>query len=1016
MPAEVGGARVRALVARLSLDAGHPVSAELLIDDLWGEEPPRGALNALQRLVSRLRGVLGSDAVRSEPGGYRLVVQDVDALEFERLAKAGRRSLDGGDFESAARVLREAEGLWRGSALVGLGDAPFAGTASARLDDLRVLAAEDRIEAELALGRHAEMVSEVERLAAAHPLRERLQGQLMKVLYATGRQSDALAVYERVRGALDEELGIDPSAELAEIHVAVLRQAPELKPETRRHHAAAPLTTFVGRDGELRALRGLLEEARLVTIVGSGGAGKTRLALELVEGDAWFVELEPVADSTDLVQTVLVTLGIRDQGLDAFATLAEALRHRHGLLVLDNCEQIIDAAAAVAERLLADCPGLRILATSREPLGIAGERQYAIPPLGLPEPEASAGEALVFPAVQLFADRAASVRPGFTVTAGNVAPVVEICRSLDGMPLAIELAAARLRILSPAQIAQRLDDRFRLLTGGSRTAPPRHQTLRAVVEWSWGMLDEPERLLARRFSVFVGGASLGAVEEVCSGEGLPRDQVLDVVAALTEKSLLEAFETATGEMRYRMLETLRAYGVDRVTAAGETKALQTSHARYYLALAEDAEPRLRTGEQVRTLAVLRTEHPNLLAALRRALDGGDSEVAIRLCAALVWYWILQGARYDTAVVNGVLGLAGDELPTERAIVATVHAMVTGVFTGDVATGEQAVAAARAHLPDAEVGRHPLLALLEPIAAMLAQDVDGVHRELEPLLAEGDPWSQATALMFRGLVSDINGDATAARADLATAHATFERLGDRWGLFLSAQALGPLYSLDGDPVRAAAAYREALAHLEALGTITNVPELVGQIGHELLRAGDREGAFAEFTRALDLAERTGSPKALAWVTCGLGKLAADLDEARSRYEEALAIAMGDSSAEGLAPSIMAGLAGVEIRQGDLDAARGHLKDAVERTVRSSDMPSLATAAHVLAELALAEDEPERAATLLGTAVRVRGALDRGDPDIARIMAAVRERLGDAAYEKAFRQGADLTREDALAALA
>ncbi|MFG2002581.1 tetratricopeptide repeat protein [Spirillospora sp. NPDC048911] len=265
------------------------------------------------------------------------------------------------------------------------------------------------------------------------------------------------------------------------------------------------------------------------------------------------------------------------------------------------------------------------------------------------------------------------------------------------------------------------------------------------------------------------------------------------------------------------------------------------------------------------------------------------------------------------------------------------------------------------------------------------------------------------------MSDGHGDATAAREDLTAAHATFERLGDRWGLFLSSQALGPLHSLDGDPARAAASYREALARLEALGTVDNVPELVGQIGHELFRAGDREGALTEFTRALRLAERTGSPTAVAWVTYGLGKLATDPDAARSRYEEALAIAMRDVSTEGLAPSILAALAGVEIRRGGLDGARDHLRDAIERTVRSADMPSLATAAHVLAELALAEDEPERAATLLGTAVRIRGAVDRGDPDLARIVAAVRERLGDDAYEKAFREGTELAREDALARL-
>lgn len=557
-PVEVGGGRLRALLIRLALDAGHVVTSEALIDGIWGERPPSGAPNALQSLVSRLRRAVHNGAaplIESHPAGYRLVLppDQVDALRFERLAGDGRRELAAGRHAAAAEQLAEAERLWRGPALADVLDLPFAVAPAARLEELRITSTEDRIDAELGLGRHADVVGDLEQLGAAYPLRERIRGQLIRALYGAGRQADALAAYDQTRRALADQLGIDPSPELTALQVAVLRRDPALQPAAgpaalpagpppARRTLRAQLTSFVGRDDEVRRIRKLLAEERLVTLVGPGGAGKTRLATEsaaqleeTVPDGVWFVELAPLTNPADLPQSVLAAIGAREAALfeatrldghdpaaagrDATARLLETLGTKRALLVIDNCEHLIDAAAALADQLLAGCPDLRILATSREPLSVTGETLCPVPPLAVPHSDlhhhgVDPVETLGYASVRLFVDRANAVRPGFRIDTTTVDPVVEICRRLDGMPLAIELAAARLRALPVAQIASRLDDRFRLLTGGSRTALPRHQTLRAVVDWSWDLLDDAERRLARRLAVFAGGATVESAEAV----------------------------------------------------------------------------------------------------------------------------------------------------------------------------------------------------------------------------------------------------------------------------------------------------------------------------------------------------------------------------------------------------------------------------------------------------------------------------------------------------------------------
>src|SRR6516164_8742537 len=579
--ADVPGARLRALLIALALEPGRVVPKATLIDWIWGEHPPFDAANALQRLVSRLRKALPDGLVEGQTGGYRLTVEPeaVDAVRFESLVRQARDTED----PQRVRLLREALALWRGSAMqdVDLQESAAFDAAVTRLEGLRLTAIEDRLEAEVGLGHDVGLLAELTDAVAAHPVRERLVAALMRALVAAGRDTEALLVYERTREALADALGVDPSPELSALHVALLRGELGRREENRKTNLRAELTSFVGRDDDVAAVRELITEYRLTTLVGPGGSGKTRLATETARtllGDlpdgAWLVELAAIGaekgegEVGGVAQATLAALGLRDALLgaapsaDAADGLIAAIREREALLILDNCEHVIEAAAKLASRVLGECRRLRILATSREPLGITGEALWLVEPLALPEGDASPGEIESSPAVRLLRDRAGAVRKDLGADERTWPTMARICRALDGVPLAIELAAARLRTMSVDQLASRLDDRFRLLTSGSRTALPRHRTLRAVVDWSWELLSDAERTVLRRLSVFSGGASLEAAERVCAGSLVEQEQVLELLTALAEKSLLLA--EGDSAPRYRMIGTIKAYAAQRL--------------------------------------------------------------------------------------------------------------------------------------------------------------------------------------------------------------------------------------------------------------------------------------------------------------------------------------------------------------------------------------------------------------------------------------------------------------------
>ena len=1092
---QLGGPRLRALLIRLALDPGRAVAADRVAGDLWpgdgpGQAGPADSGNALQALVSRLRHAAGPGIVEHRAGGYRLAVDpdDVDAARFERLVAKGRTALAAGDPCAGAALLREALGLWRGPALVDVEDAAFAAGPVARLEELRLAATEDRIEADLALGRGAELAPEAEELATAHPLRERLRGQLMRVLYLAGRQGDALAVYEDTRRLLAERLGVDPSPALSAVHLAILRADPALgqpssneadpalrqpssngpapapgqpsngatpAPSTlpspggqdlpaRTSNLPAQLTSFVGRDEELNRVSKLLGESRLVILTGPGGTGKTRLAIEAaarladeMPDGVWFVPLAPVGDALDVPQAVLSAIGAPEAVwmadgdpvravLPPLDRLAEILAAQQLVLVLDNCEHLIGAVARLAGRVLGEAPGVRILATSREPLGVTGETLCPVPSLPLPPDGATPAEALEYGSVRLLAERGAAVRPGFTVDEVSAEPVVRICRALDGNPLAIELAAARLRSLTPAQVASRLDDRFSLLTAGSRTALPRHQTLRAIVDWSWDLLDDAERRVLRRLSVFSGGATPGAAEQVCGPADDPAD-LLDLIASLVDKSLVTA--TGEAEVRYRLLETVRAYAAERLAEAGEEEQVRAAHARYFLDLAEQGEPMLRSSEQLTWLARLTAEHDNFAAALRTAIAARDTGTGLRLVAALAWFWIMRDYEAEAGEwATAVRDMAGGSAPPGLAdayaicyILAVISAAAQAEDPPPTLLPDTLATAASIAGP---APRHPLLLIAQPMLAYFGGDLERTQHELSLLGEHPDPWVRAAQHAIRGHLALNVGQVDEAAANLTRGHQDFQAIGDRWGMILCLSGLGEVEMARNHPDQALRILREARGHA-ASGLHGNFSDMMLiPMGLARARSGDPEGARADLERGVRIAERIGEHDDEAKGYLALAELArqgGQLDQARQFVGRAVEIAEPHLRRPGMSTVVMSAyskLGCLHEQQGDVTgAAEWHAK-AMALAAGSPEIflpnhPILAELVEGIAALTAARGEPGRAAELLGLAHTLHGFRDAGSLEVARTAEAATTALGTGAFDAAYAEGRSLTRADAVA---
>jgi predicted ATPase/DNA-binding SARP family transcriptional activator len=738
------------VLALLVLEAGRVVPTGLLMEELWRGRPPPGAAATLRSYVSRLRAVLGPDVVlEGSGGGYVITVRadDVDASRFQRLVAAGQAALDGGEPATAAGRFAEALGLWRGRALADVCDVEALALESARLEELRLVAVEGRIEADIALGRHAHVIGELQRLVTESPARERLWRLLVLALYRDERQADALAAYGRARAMLADELGLEPGDELRRLHQAVLLQEVPVARPPSRHNLPAPMTSFLGREADLARLQRLLGEARLVTLSGPGGAGKTRLAVEagmraveVFPGGVWMADLAGISDPELVAARVMEALGVRQDG---DLSVIEALRYRLGVaemvLLLDNCEHLLDACAGLAGALLRSSPGLRVLTTSREPLGLPGEVTYQVRPLAVPPDDPDANrEAATAPAVQLFLDRASAARGGPVAEAALVATTGRICRKLDGLPLAIELAAARMGTLSAAEIEANLSDRFRFLGYRRPAADPRHQALQTAMDWSYELLSHDERRMLCELSVFAGGIGLAQAAEVCAAGDVAA--ALDVTDRLANKSLVTT-EAAADGTRYRLLETVREYAAERLAEAGGTQAARDRHVHAFLGLAQ----------RERRLPTLSLDHDNFRAALEWSLEKGG-EAGARLAHALGGFWLARGMLAEGR--DWLERALAQPLADQFLRAGLLRLFGATLFeSGDLDRAEAVLAEGSAAAANAPASQARINVLLADIRNMQgsgnAETLAECTAAITTLQIEGDPEGLAEAWMLAG---------------------------------------------------------------------------------------------------------------------------------------------------------------------------------------------------------------------------------------------------------------------------
>jgi predicted ATPase/DNA-binding SARP family transcriptional activator len=899
----LGGPKQRAVLALLLLEAGRVVPAGRLVEAVWHGRPPPGAAKTLQSYVSRLRTALEPDvALVARAGGYVINAQPtlVDADRFEGLVAVGQAALGQDDPVAAGERFREALSLWRGRALADVCEVEPLALEADRLEELRLAAVEGRVEADIAAGRHAEVIGELESLTAEHPLRERLWRLLVLALYRGERQADALAAYRRARAVLTEELGLEPGADLRALEQAVLRHEVPAPPPLPRHNLPAPLTSFLGREQDLVTLDRLLAQARLVTLTGTGGTGKTRLALEAgaravqrFRDGVWLADLSGVLSPGLVAMQVMAALGVRQAGdMPVLEALRYRLRSADLLLVLDNCEHLLDAAAELSGALLRGSPGLRVLATSREPLGVPGEVVYPVLPLTLPAESADDRDIAGAVAVRLFLDRGSAARGGATTGVAPVAVAGRICRKLDGLPLAIELAAARLSTLAATEIEANLADRFAFLAYRRPVADPRHQALRAAMDWSYDLLPAQERRVLGELSVFAGGFGLGQVAEVCGAGN--QAAALDVVDRLASKSLVVA-EPGEEGTRYRLLETVRQYAADRLAESGDAEEAKRRHALAFLSLAE----------RERRVAVLSPDHDNFRAALEWALSAGD-RAGPRLACALGDFWLARGllAEGRDWLERALAWHPADQRPGDQRLRASLLRLLGTVLYeagdltaahGALADASRVAAAARAIALQARI--RVLLAEIRNLQggsnAEALADCDAAAAVLE---SEGDLEGLAEALTTAGKLRFWLGDAPAYTEVLERAIDCARQSGNRRAQMRASHWLAVTFHMLPIPADAGIARAEQLLQ-EAHGDLWAEADLLKPLCILYAYTGQVADARAALARTRSIFAGFGAKFALAEsaIPAGVMEMAIGDPAAAERYlregYEALR-AMGD----------------------------------------------------------------------------------------------------------------------------
>jgi predicted ATPase/DNA-binding SARP family transcriptional activator len=887
----VGGPRQRTLLAALLLDAPRPVSPERLAERVWVEPPPTWP-SLLHAYVARLRRAVDPDGsiIVTRLAGYavEIATDQFDAARFARLVTDSDDTAD--DPETIVASLEHALGLWRGDPYQDLPDNPDAHAETARLLELRWQARHRLVDARLALGRADAAVAQLEAMAVEDPLRERTCLQLMTALTQAGRQREALAAYQRHRQRLVDEAGLDPGPALRELELAILRgeAAPPRRADVaRRQVIDTYCDSFVGREEELTAVARLLEQARLVTLTGPGGVGKSRLANEVARAvrdrypdGVHMVELAAIRQGGDVGDAVARWLGVT---LGHHATISDAivaaLANRTALLVLDNCEFVLSGVADLVRQVLHQCPGVSVLATSREPLMLHGEHRWPVPPLPVPEAQDSVADHQNA-ALRLFCDRAAAAHPGFAPSPDDLATIAEVCRRLDGLPLAIELAAARITALSPAALASRLHERFRVLTDGPHGREGRHRTLQSVIDWSYDLLDPDQADLFDRMSVFVGRVELEAAEAVCPGDGLDENAVAGLLAGLVDRSMLTAVEGPDAKRRYGMLETLREYAAAGLAARGMTDRIRRAHAGYFVALAEEAAHGVSGRDEAHWIDRIEANFADVRAAQTWAAAAGNIDLAVRLTTALgdyahhrLHHEIATWARTLTATTGverhprgGTLfGLAAQgasnhgELETAEQLAHSgirlagspdapealrpLEALAAvNLYRGELDEAARYGEAAGAVATVRDAPTHIVFGRLHTVLARLyADDVDNAAGLAEELLRMahdiGNPTTTAWACYALG-ESLLDRDAEQALAMLEEAVSLSREVNARFVEGVALVSLTTLRARSDEPAVELAAFRRLLDHWSAVGdwthlwvTLRNLAMLFARLGRQ-----------------------------------------------------------------------------------------------------------------------------------------------------------------------------------------
>ena len=902
-------ARPRTLLISLLLRVGRVVPTDVLIDDVWREHPLSDPANALQAQVSYLRRVLRlsstgpAPALRTTFGGYVLDVDpaSVDVRRFERQVSSAAERLGSptsGDAEVALSELRSALDLWRGEPLQDVAHEPFAAAEVQRLRELRAAALEYEIDALLLLGHHEQAVPALRGLIAEHPLRERFRAQMVLALYRSGRQADALREFDATRAQLVEELGVEPGPDLRRLQRAVLEHDPFLdwvRPAEPAGPAAVPATSqaqlgrsrprglpaattgLVGREREITRIHDALGDNRMVTLTGPGGVGKTRLALAVAHAQAarrpvWLVELADVGDETVVPFEIARAVGVATHA-DPLESLAAGIGNQPGLLMLDTCEHLIDACAAAAHRLLRACPALNVLATSQQPLAVAGEVAWPVPPLAVPSPDARLEEVGDAEAVRLFCERSRAVRPGFELHASNAPDVAAICRVLDGLPLAIELAAARIKVLSPAGILTRLDDRFALLRRVGRAFEVRQQSLRAAIEWSHDLLDRDQRRFFERLGVFAGRFTFDAAAAVAA-DGLAADR-LELMSAMVDRSLV----VTDGDDSYRMLDSLRAFALDCLDRSpGEGDAARARLARWLAEFCEATDTHLQAADRRVALDQLRAEVPNLRAALEWSFTSGDRMIGVRLACSMVWFWGWVGAN-DEANRWLSRALETTDLDNQQHARLLEGIAMHAFAPGEIAAGQRAAHEAARLWDNAGMPQRGFAALVyQGLSERRQGELDAAaatHDRAIAIARHGrDEWGLAVALYWRAATAADQHDDSLAAGLLDEALSVAEGAGDRRAVGSIVHQLGRIALRRGDTDRALDLAQRALAIHEAIGWNEGVAGALEAIGQALVARGHPTEAVASHRRGLQIATELGLPHAITKALEGLaGALAA-----------------------------------------------------------------------------------------------------------------------------------------------